>query len=81
MNSSPRRFSSLEIAIVRALADGLQSKEIASALERSRPTIEFHIRVLFLKMDARSRAQLVARGYELGLLEHVSAASEPAFGL
>jgi DNA-binding NarL/FixJ family response regulator len=67
MNAA-RSLSELEIAIVRALAQGLQSKEIASALERSRPTIEFHIRTLFLKMDARSRAQIVARGYEYGLL-------------
>lgn len=62
-------LSDLEIAIVRALAEGLQSKEIASALDRSRPTIEFHIRMLFVKMEAKSRAQIVSRGYERGLLE------------
>jgi DNA-binding NarL/FixJ family response regulator len=62
-------LSDIELAIVRALAQGLQSKEIATVLERSRPTIEFHIRMLFAKMQARSRAQIVARGYELGLLE------------
>jgi len=63
-----RGLSEIELAILRALAQGLQSKEIANALDRSRPTIEFHIRMLFAKMDARSRAQIVARGYELGLL-------------
>ena len=62
-------LSEIEIAIVRALAEGLQSKEIASVLDRSRPTIEFHIRMLFVKMDARSRAQIVARGFERGLLQ------------
>ena len=72
-----RNLSDIEIAIVRALAEGLQSKEIASVLDRSRPTIEFHIRMLFVKMEARSRAQIVARGYELGLLE-TSTASLPA---
>lgn len=61
-------LSDLEIAIVRALADGLQSKEIADVLDRSRTSIEFRIRMLFVKMDAKSRAQLVARGYEVGLL-------------
>jgi len=66
-----RNLSDIELAIVRALARGLQSKEIATALDRSRPTIEFHIRMLFAKMEARSRAQIVARGYELGIIERV----------
>ena len=65
------RLSEIELAIIRALAQGLQSKEIAAALDRSRPTIEFHIRMLFAKMEARSRAQVVARGYELGLIDTV----------
>lgn len=64
-----RTLTDIELAIVRALARGMQSKEIATTLDRSRPTIEFHIRMLFAKMEARSRAQVVARGYELGLLE------------
>jgi DNA-binding CsgD family transcriptional regulator len=62
-------LSEIELAIVRALAQGMQSKEIAASLDRSRPTIEFHIRMLFAKMDARSRAHIVARGFERGLLE------------
>jgi DNA-binding NarL/FixJ family response regulator len=61
-------LTDIEVAIVRALADGLQSKEIASALDRSRTSIEFRIRTLFIKLEAKSRAQLVARGYEVGLL-------------
>jgi DNA-binding CsgD family transcriptional regulator len=63
-------LSEIEFAIVRALAQGMQSKEIAASLDRSRPTIEFHIRMLFAKMQARSRAQIVARGYEIGLLDN-----------
>jgi DNA-binding CsgD family transcriptional regulator len=66
-------LTEVELAIVKALAQGLQSKEIAAALDRSRPTIEFHIRMLFAKMQAKSRAQIVARGYELGVLEYPSA--------
>lgn len=61
-------LSELEVAIVRALAQGLQSKEIANALECNRTSIEFRIRTLFVKLEARSRAQLVARGYDIGLL-------------
>ena len=66
-------LSEIELAIVKALARGMQSKEIAATLDRSRPTIEFHIRMLFAKMDARSRAQIVARGFELGLLDTAAA--------
>ena len=61
-------LSNLEVAIVQALADGLQSKEIANALDQSRNSIEFRIRTLLIKLEAKSRAQLVARGYEVGLL-------------
>jgi len=61
-------LSEREIAIVRALAQGLQSKEIANALDCNRTAIEFRIRLLFIKLEARSRAQLVARGYDLGVL-------------
>jgi DNA-binding NarL/FixJ family response regulator len=65
---APHYLSELEIAIVQALAQGLQSKEIAAVVDRSRTTIEYHIRLLFVKMQASSRAQIVARGYEFGLL-------------
>ena len=61
-------LSTMEMSILTALASGLQSKEIASELDRSRATIEFYIRILFVKMDARSRAHLVARAYEAGLI-------------
>ena len=71
-----RCLTEIEVAIVRALAQGMQSKEIAVSLDRSRPTIEFHIRMLFAKMEARSRAQIVARGYELGVIEAMAPAME-----
>ena len=56
----------MEQAIVEALADGLQSKEIADRIGRSTATVEFRIRVLYVKMSARSRAQLVARAFASG---------------
>jgi DNA-binding NarL/FixJ family response regulator len=62
------RLSAIELAVIDGLSRGLQSKEIASELNRSRPTIEFHIRMLFVKLEARSRAHIVARAYALGLL-------------
>ena len=63
------RLSEIELSIIRGLARGLQSKEVARELDRSRGTIEFYIRMLFVKLEARSRAQVVARAYELGVLQ------------
>ncbi len=63
-----KELSEFEIAIVHALAQGLQSKEIASALDCNRTAVEFRIRALFVKLQAKSRAQLVARGYDMGFL-------------
>jgi DNA-binding NarL/FixJ family response regulator len=61
-------LSVIERAIIFALAEGKQSKEIATHVERSRGTVEFHIRVLYAKLEARSRAQIVARAFEEGIL-------------
>ena len=61
-------LTTTEVRILEGLADGLQSKEIASRIGRSTATVEFHIRSLYLKMLARSRAHLVARAYDEGFL-------------
>jgi NarL family two-component system response regulator YdfI len=63
-----KSLSDIERAIIFALAEGQQSKEIASRVERSRGTVEFHIRMLYAKLGARSRAQIVARAFEQGIL-------------
>jgi DNA-binding CsgD family transcriptional regulator len=47
----------------------MQSKEIASRLGRSKPTVESYIRALFMKLDARSRAQLVAIAIITGVID------------
>ena len=66
--STKRGLSDTELSIIQALAGGLQSKEIAVRLGRTRPAIEFHIRMLYAKLDAKSRAHLVALAYQSGLL-------------
>ena len=50
----------MERKILVGLANGLQSKELAAALDRSVPTIEGYVRLLCARFAARSRAQLVA---------------------
>ena len=57
-----------ELMVLRALANGAQSKEIAEYINRSRGTVEFYIRGLFAKLNARSRPHLVAQAFRTGLL-------------
>jgi len=64
--------------ILWGLMEGCQTKEIAALLGRRAPTIEGHIRILFAKFNARSRAQLVATALRAGLLDGAHARiSEP----
>ena len=53
-------LTEIEKAVLLCLADGMQSKEIAACIGRSKPTVEGYIRILYIKMNARSRAHLVA---------------------
>lgn len=53
-------LTEMEKTVVQCLARGMQSKEIAAQVGRSKPTVEGYIRILFVKLNARSRAQLVA---------------------
>jgi len=66
-----------ELIILRALADGAQSKEMAGLIKRSRGTVEFYVRSLFLKLNARSRPHLVAQAFRSGVLT-VAPADAPA---
>ncbi len=53
-------LSPMESSILKGLANGMQSKEIAAVVQRSTATVELRVRGLFAKFDARSRAHLVA---------------------
>lgn len=61
-------LNEIEKTVLRALAEGMQSKEIARELGRSKATVEGYIRVLYIKLDAKSRAQLVARAFQHGIM-------------
>ena len=67
---SRRSLSDVELAVLRALAEGSHSKEIALQLGRSKPTVEGYVRQLCVKFEARSRAQLVAKALAEGALQH-----------
>jgi two-component system, NarL family, nitrate/nitrite response regulator NarL len=61
-------LTDVEKTILRCLAQGMHSKEIARVIKRSKPTVEAHIRLLYAKMSARSRAQLVMRAVTLNVI-------------
>ncbi len=58
----------VERLVLQLLANGFQSKEIADAIGKKKPTVEGYIRTLYVKLNAKSRAQLVARAYAAGIL-------------
>ena len=58
-----------EIEVLQALSDGLSNKAAARRLGVSPHTVKFHIEALFRKLDAKSRAEAVAKGLKRGLFE------------
>jgi len=73
------RLSSIELATLKAIANGLSSKEIAFIVSRSIGAVEANIRTLFVKLDAQSRAHLVARAFCLRVIscDDIDAAEAP----
>jgi DNA-binding NarL/FixJ family response regulator len=61
-------LSRREIEVVRLVAMGHTSREIARELFLSPRTVESHVSSILLKLDCRSRADAARRASELGLL-------------
>jgi DNA-binding NarL/FixJ family response regulator len=57
-----------EREVLRLIADGLASKQIALALNISERTVKFHTASLLRKLDADNRAQAVAQAAQRGML-------------
>ncbi len=64
MHLSPR-----EREILRYVAEGHTTKELAAALNIAESTAEWHISNILVKLGAASRAEAVAIGLREGLLE------------
>ena len=58
-----------ELAVLRCLAAGLSRREIGARLYISLNTVKTHIRELYRKLGAASRADAIARAEALGLLD------------
>jgi DNA-binding CsgD family transcriptional regulator len=61
-------LSRREIEVIRHVARGETSKEIAGALGIRERTVNWHIERVFLKLGAGSRAEAVALAIELGVV-------------
>ena len=64
-------LSPREKEIIRLVGKGLANKAIASVLEVSPWTVATHLRRVFAKLGVCSRAEMIARVLENGLLEEV----------
>jgi DNA-binding NarL/FixJ family response regulator len=61
-------LSEREIEVLRLVAAGLSNKEIAEKLFIAEGTAKNHVSNILSKLEARDRAQAVARAKELGLM-------------
>jgi len=57
-----------EAEVLQLLADGMKPKEVATTLSISPKTVATHIQNLLGKLSVHSRAELVARAYQLRLV-------------
>jgi DNA-binding NarL/FixJ family response regulator len=58
-----------EAEVLAALGNGLSNKAAARHLGISPHTVKFHIESLFRKLDAKSRAEAVAKGFKWQIVE------------
>ena len=61
--------SDAELVVLRLLVTGLSIGQVAQRLFLSPNTVRSHTRVVYRKLGVHSRADLVARATELGLLQ------------
>ena len=61
-------LSARELQLLKLVAGGLRTEEIAERLHLSGHTVEFHFRNIISKLGARNRTQAVARAVILGLI-------------
>jgi DNA-binding NarL/FixJ family response regulator len=68
--NSPHRagLTEREREVLRLVADGLPTKQIARSLSISERTVKFHVSSILRKLDADNRAQAVAVASQRGLL-------------
>jgi LuxR family maltose regulon positive regulatory protein len=66
--AAPEELSAREMSVLRLLGSELSIAQIGDELYISRNTVKTHVRGIYRKLDADTRAAAVARARELGLL-------------
>lgn len=64
----PGGLSVREIKILRLLADGLTSEQVADAVHVTRATIYFHVKQIMKKTDSTTRSQAITKAALLNLI-------------
>jgi len=62
-----------ELEVVKLVADGASNKQIAAALFISENTVKAHLKSIFIKLEAESRAKVAAIAQRSGWVEHIAA--------
>jgi DNA-binding NarL/FixJ family response regulator len=62
-------LSPRELEILSLVSQGLENKQIATALGISEATVKTHLKGVFTRLEVSSRAEAVATGLRLGLIE------------
>ncbi len=62
------KLSARQAEILPLLADGLSNTEIGAKLYVSHGTVATHVQHMLMKFEARSRAHMVHRAHQEGLL-------------
>ncbi len=63
------RLSDRELDVLRLVASGYATRDVASALHLAEGTVKNHVSSVLTKLDARDRTSAVLRALDLGLLE------------
>lgn len=61
-------LSERELTVLKLLAEGMLKKEISEELKVSVPTVAFHVKNIFQKLDASNAPAAVGKAYKTGLL-------------
>jgi len=65
---SPSKLTPREKEILYHVSQGFSNREIASALDISEKTIEFHLKSIFNKLEVTTRTEAVSMAFKSGWL-------------
>ena len=63
-------LSERELAILRMIADGITTKEIANQIFLSQASVKRSVRFIFEKLGVRNRSEAVSEAYKRRLIQH-----------